>query len=966
MLGRERLFLTLALSVMLASWWSLLLSECGIFSIGLLLAVLLGWSALAGFWLWRKGYRAAWWRGQFSWRPERKLDSWLAAVILGGSAVLFLLAPHETLVGSQDSGVYFNTGANIARSGAIIIQDPLLKTIGQAAKDPTIGPKVIPQVLQGVAKKEDRYLFARYLRLPGFFVRSNDDGLYNGEVVPQFFHLYPAILAVGFGLGGLRGETLVTPLLGALGIFAVYLTALRLFPARRQRWIAPVAALFLALNGVQVWFARQSLWEICGEFLLFSGIYGFSLLVRPVAFAQEETPNPPHLPHLQILGAILAGAGFGLVCLAHAQFPFLVWPLLPYFIWLRLTRRWQTAHWVLLLTFGLLFLHSVLHIRIFSLPYWEGIYHNVIQDVRKQLHIFIPGLSVAFFGLILIDAMPQRVRAVESWLKRHWKLAALALAVIASGYLLFSYFIRVYFLSTDGQGNYPPYYWSWQSYIGAPTTEGPERSLLRLGWYFSPLAMLLIFGGVFWLLWKRLDARTGFFMAVSAGVTVFFLDTNYTQEHYIYSLRRYIVMTIPAFTIILVYALFEVLPGWTARLLERLPILRKKQLAVAQTPGGPIAFAVLNQPEPELIPASDSAGTQTTTRLTGNFRRFSLIPSWILTAAILLFLIWTGRTIFTLPQYGAGDGQTGLIAQMDELAQSFQPKDILLFAGDRDPDGKLSTPLTYIYGHPGFVVTESLKNDELAGLLQLWEKQGYTIKALLGPNGGRLFPPGYELKPVREFSVKLRQLEELESQKPNNIQLNSLGYAIYEVRHNPNAGFAASAGTDSPEAPTGWNLKMGQNDYATLVDGFYGAEKDSDGASYRWTVLSGVLRIPCLVPEGSPAKLSLTLSGGLRPAGSTSQVQIYVSNYRYSNETGQWLTLGQVTLGKDPQTFTFDLPAGAPALSCARAETGGKVNSLFLWLWGNQKLTFIPANVGSSPDPRQLSFKVYGVNLTSR
>ena len=45
-------------------------------------------------------------------------------------------------------------------------------------------------------------------------------------------------------------------------------------------------------------------------------------------------------------------------------------------------------------------------------------------------------------------------------------------------------------------------------------------------------------------------------MAILAGITVFFIDTNYTQEHYIYSLRRFAVVTVPGFSIALAYVLF--------------------------------------------------------------------------------------------------------------------------------------------------------------------------------------------------------------------------------------------------------------------------------------------------------------------------------------------------------------------------------------------------------------------------
>ena len=120
--------------------------------------------------------------------------------LIAGSTLLFFLAPHETILGGQDSGVYFNTGANIALTGEIISTDPLVPVINQTAQDPKVGSIVISQFLSGVAKQESRFLFVRNYRLPGFFILNNLQGLSTGEVVPSFFHLYPSYLALGFSL----------------------------------------------------------------------------------------------------------------------------------------------------------------------------------------------------------------------------------------------------------------------------------------------------------------------------------------------------------------------------------------------------------------------------------------------------------------------------------------------------------------------------------------------------------------------------------------------------------------------------------------------------------------------------------------------------------------------------------------------------------------------------------------------
>jgi hypothetical protein len=409
------------------------------------------------------------------------------------------------------------------------------------------------------------------------------------------------------------------------------------------------------------------------------------------------------------------------------------------------------------------------------------------------------------------------------------------------------------------------------------------------------------------------------------------------------------------------------LPGLLSRL--RLPHRKTRQVAAlaadtGSASGPNIAFAISQTRAAE--PDNQAASQQTASLPEKG--RWGWAAGGLLAAFLIIFLVWTGRTIFTLSEYGSGGGQPGLIAEMDQLAAHFGPKDILLFAGSRDIDGKIATPLTYIYGHPAFVLTDALKNDETAAVLDRWVAQGYHLKALLGPNGGRFYPPGYNLKFESDVTIQLRQLEDLTIQKPYNVQLNSLSYAIYDLQKTAQtANFARSAGNGQPDTAGGWSLKSGQNDYAALVQGFDETEKDAGGTPYRWTEGTGVLRIPCMAPEGAGGQLSLTLSGGLRPAGlPPASLSVFVSNYRYSDDTKQWQNLGTLQLNETAQTYKLDLPAGAAALSCAKAETGGKVNSLFLWLVPGAGTSFSPAKFGSNPDTRQLSVKFYGLNIMNK
>src|SRR5204863_7456043 len=85
-------------------------------------------------------------------------------------------------------------------------------------------------------------------RFMGFFVLDPD----RGTVVSQFPHLFPASIAIGYGIAGLTGARWTVTAWGVFGVLAVYFFGARLF----GRAGAAAGALLLTLNVVQLWFAR--------------------------------------------------------------------------------------------------------------------------------------------------------------------------------------------------------------------------------------------------------------------------------------------------------------------------------------------------------------------------------------------------------------------------------------------------------------------------------------------------------------------------------------------------------------------------------------------------------------------------------------------------------------------------------------------------------------------------------------
>ena len=194
------------------------------------------------------------WRGRLRLRPERRVS--LAALIPLALIVLCwtrFTPPAEYLMGGKDPGTYMNEGIQIAQRGSLLITDPVIASVPSFARD-----LFFPQHTRDGLPRPDYY----GTRFMGFFIMDPAAG----AVVGQFPHLFPASIAVGYGIGGLTGARLVTPLWAILGVVAVYFATARLL----GRLTAATAAVLLALTVVEAWFAPYPNAEVVMQALLFA------------------------------------------------------------------------------------------------------------------------------------------------------------------------------------------------------------------------------------------------------------------------------------------------------------------------------------------------------------------------------------------------------------------------------------------------------------------------------------------------------------------------------------------------------------------------------------------------------------------------------------------------------------------------------------------------------------------------
>jgi hypothetical protein len=902
----EAIFLRFFGGAILVGWWALVLAEAGLFgAIGVLLGVAVGSLALHAL-AWRAHGRPAPARPDF--RPTSGGAALVALLLLTGA--LTFGRPFETVVGGEDAGVYFNSGAAIARTGGIRFHDPGLDEFGPdaAAGAWTGAARHILTPAPANPPPGDtspkRFLFLDWQRLSGFNLVPGT----GNTVTPQFLHLFPVWLALWAAFGGGIGAMVYGSAACALiGVAAATLLARRLFGTA----VGLLAGLLLALNGIQLWFARQSLSEALLQALLVGGVYAWALFVE----AREGGDRPGARG-----AAMLAAFALGSVALAHAQFVFALPPVAALLAWLWLARRGDRLYWWFLIPLALLLAHAGFHIARYSLGYFEGIYHHVWKNAVRDWKQTGALLLVPLAGLLLVGLRPIRARwlplvvAPRTLHRARWLGAIGSLAV--GGWL---YLIRPGIVRPGNPGGL-------YGYIGAPVPGGPASALVTLGWYLSPLGLLLAGLGLALLLLRDVEERAAALLCLAAPFAILYLTGSYTQQGYIYSLRRFMPIVLPLLAILTAFAALRL---------------------------GSALAAALRRP-----------------RLTRPFGALGLATA----AVLVLFLGYTNARLIAHREYA------GVLDATAALAARFGPDDIVLFSGKRDETPKLATPLEYLFGRESWTITTNHPNGkDLDAWITAQEAAGRRVHVLLSAGGGKLFLPQHRLVATDRIALPLLQFEKLGNQKPYNQQRNVLGYTLYELRP------IAAGGNALGDLP--YRVAAGRGDEAALLGssptgtGFYDVEcdpsaPDCDAATaapgttpYRWTDGEALIRIPWPA-DGRPLTLRLSLSAGPRPA-TLPPAQVVVGIRPAPTFADRERQLGALTVGEEWATYSVTIPTNAlPRTDDGTALIHLAVPSAFDGKDGQPDPGAIwrpidyPQETNNSVDSRELHVRFAGMELT--
>jgi hypothetical protein len=690
----EVLFMSVFSSALITSWLGLLLAELARFSLWSLLLLLLVYCVSM----------ALVFRVRFNWSGIPKLRVGIGYGLLGIIVIAGLLffRPFEAVLGTADSGVYLGMGVNIAKTGAIRARDSLLTDLTGGIENDLLYTYRFPYGTE-------------LMRFFGDGVRIWD--LNQGMLFSQQNHLYQVWIAIFYSIFKMRvgmnpfapldvlgilehfSKTpmllYVTPLFGLLGVISLYFAGKALFDDR----VGLLASFLLAINIAQIWFSRWAMSEVLTQFLVFGALYCFAMDVKTAH---------------RCFG-LLAGFGLGLAVLSRADGIFLIVPVVLYFVYLRLTRRLRSGHLYFFVPFAVLLLHWLVHSLLFSrgqalaigraLPYFSSIGPLALGGATAIAALLI----LAFLNYRKLVSVLARYSHLGKWIRPAVALLIVLLAIYA-------YFIRPNTADPQMVYYHP---------AGGMIRTYNEETLVRLGWYISPLGLLLALGGLIALVLKAKDEGMVFFLGTALLYSFVFLHSALVNPIHIYWVRRYVTVVIPSIMLFISYGLAQVASG-------------KWQVASFRLRGGGILAAGLGM-------ALVALSLRTSLALAGQ-----------------------------MPYQGA-------VWQIGRLAEQLGDRAAVILESPLIGD-PLALPLTYLYGRDSFVLQgQNPDNGQFFDLVERWHDRGREVFYVAYDGLTRVRSDDYVFSPVGDVALDIPLPQTSFEHLPQGVVHQSYDLEIYKI-----------------------------------------------------------------------------------------------------------------------------------------------------------------------------------------
>ena len=447
-----------------------------------------------------------------------RLDLAGLAVALGCAAVAAALTMPGFSYGvsDKDPGGYVSHALSISRTGDYALTDPVLAT---AAQDPTFPVQ----------------LTSPGARFSGVWVRDAS----TGRIVPQFFHLWPSLLATSYDLGGRTALLATVPLMGVVSVLALCALLRRVGEALLSRRGGLLAAgaggLLLATNMLQVWQSRYPTTEVLAQALYVGALLGVVVALqvgwRPAAGLAGLLVGVGWLNRADGLLLVMLAVGLGAALLA--------------------LRRWDgRAGWA---AAGLAVVapHAALQAYDLALNY------SLANDV-PSLRLVVGLVVGCVLAALLLRALPLE-RAVQVVLRRQVLVGALV--VVSAGVLLTLGFLRPRLFGE-----------AFLDYNGRVVRSYDEQILARLAWFVSLPGFALALAGVAVAALRRWRAVVWTVVLPTLLLLPLYGYTARNSTRLLWWTRRYVPTVLPGLVVLIALALaFFLVWRYRGRLLTAVP-----------------------------------------------------------------------------------------------------------------------------------------------------------------------------------------------------------------------------------------------------------------------------------------------------------------------------------------------------------------------------------------------------------
>jgi hypothetical protein len=178
----------------------------------------------------------------------------VVTAVVGIVAGVFYFPGFHYAATDKDPGTYVAISMGIARYGSYSFPDVLAQHV----------PNLIP------------YTHSPESRFPAIWVADS----VHHTIVPQFYHLWPALLATSYDAGGFGLVAATTPFIALLSTLVAVLLLRRVVPGRASLPTALMGGLLLSTNMLQVWQAKYSTSEALTQLFYLSALLGVVIALR--------------------------------------------------------------------------------------------------------------------------------------------------------------------------------------------------------------------------------------------------------------------------------------------------------------------------------------------------------------------------------------------------------------------------------------------------------------------------------------------------------------------------------------------------------------------------------------------------------------------------------------------------------------------------------------------------------------